>query len=35
MKWGRETSENCDQENAIKNPSSGSQSKKKNDREED
>lgn len=22
MKWGRETSENCDQDNAIKNPSS-------------
>lgn len=22
MKWGRETSENCDQDNGIKNPSS-------------
>lgn len=22
MKWGRETSENCDQDNAINNPSS-------------
>lgn len=22
MKWGRETSENCDQDNAMKNPSS-------------
>lgn len=29
MKWGRETSENCDQDNAINNPSSVHRLKRK------